>query len=77
MNRHNYTLEEIDAEVRRPVVQKLLELLRFRNTHPAFDGSFALKDCGENELVIRRENGDAWAELRADFANMTYDISCS
>ena len=77
VNRHNYTLEEIASEVRRPVVQKLLELLRFRNTHPAFGGSFALKDCGENELVIRRENGSAWAELRADFSRMTYEISCS
>ena len=26
---------------------------------------------------FRRENGDAWAELRADFTNMTYEISCS
>ena len=77
VNRHNYTLEEIDAEVQRPVVRKLLELLRFRNTHPAFNGSFAQKDCGENELVIRRECGDAWAELRADFVNMTYEIRCS
>ena len=77
VNRHNYTLEEIRKETERPVVQKLLDLLRFRNTHPAFDGSFRMEDCGENELVIRRENGAAWAQLRADFEKMTFEITCS
>ncbi len=77
VNRHNYTPEEIRKETGRPVVQKLLNLLRFRNTHPAFDGSFRMEDCGENELVIRRENGAAWAQLRADFEKMTFEITCS
>ena len=77
VNRHNYSLEEISEEMKRPVVQKLLELLRFRNTHPAFSGRCILKDAGESELVIRRESGQAWAELRADFSAMRYEISCS
>ena len=77
VNRHNYTLEEIAQEVKRPVVQKLLDLLRFRNTHPAFGGACILQDCGEHELVILRQNGDAWARLRADFEQAKYEISCS
>lgn len=77
VNRHNYTLEEIDREVRRPVVQKLLDMLRLRNTHPAFDGEFRLLPCGGHELVIRREHGDAWAMLRADFEKATWEITCS
>ena len=77
VNRHNYTMEEVRTETERPVVQALLNLLRFRNTHPAFDGTFRMEDCGENELVIRRENGAAWAQLRADFEKMTYEITCS
>lgn len=77
VNRHNYTLEEIAQEVKRPVVQKLLDLLRFRNTHPAFGDSCILQDCGEHELVILRQNGDAWARLRADFEQAKYEISCS
>ncbi|MCD5516938.1 sucrose phosphorylase, partial [Lactobacillus delbrueckii subsp. lactis] len=35
INRHYYSLEEIDQEVKRPVVAKLLKLLEFRNTEAA------------------------------------------
>jgi len=38
VNRHRYTPAEIDAELARPVVQALCRLVRFRNTHPAFEG---------------------------------------
>lgn len=43
INRHYYTKEEIDAEVKRPVVAELLRMMEFRNAHPAFDGTFELK----------------------------------
>lgn len=36
INRHYYSLEEIEKEVKRPVVQELLSLMKFRNEHPAF-----------------------------------------
>lgn len=39
INRHDYSLDEVDIALRRPVVQRLLNLVRLRNTHPAFDGS--------------------------------------
>ena len=32
INRHYYTLEEVDEEVERPVVRNLLKLMEFRNT---------------------------------------------
>ena len=38
VNRHYYTTAEIDADLARPVVHALCRLIRFRNTHPAFDG---------------------------------------
>ena len=40
INRHYYTAAEIDAALRRPMVQKQMELIRLRNTHPAFAGQF-------------------------------------
>ncbi len=40
INRHNYTTGEIEQEVRRPVVRSLIELIRFRNSHPAFEEIF-------------------------------------
>ena len=38
INRHKFTLEEAEANLERPVVRALLQLMRFRNTHPAFNG---------------------------------------
>ena len=40
INRHTFTPEEVDAALRRPVVVAVMEALRLRNTHPAFDGQF-------------------------------------
>lgn len=74
INRHYYTEEEIREQVSRPVVRKLLKLMKFRNTHPAFDGAFILKDSNEQSLRIRRENGAEYAELYADFKELRLRI---
>lgn len=74
INRHYYTLSEIDDEVRRPVVQKLIKLMEFRNEHPAFHGSFALESCGEEKLHIVRECNGERAELLADFNKKEFSI---
>ena len=67
INRHYYSLEEIDLEVSRPVVQQILKLMEFRNTYPAFDGSFEMKECTDNQIHIVRTSGEYRAELFADF----------
>ena len=77
INRHYYSLEEIDKEVNRSVVQKLLELMRFRNSHPAFDGEFSMENCDDETLVILRSNGEHFAKLVADFKNKKYTITHS
>ena len=79
INRHNYTLEEIRENLRRPVVAKQLEMLRFRNTHPAFAGNAVItaEQPDSRTLVLRWEDGGAFAELKADFGNISYEIRCS
>jgi sucrose 6(F)-phosphate phosphorylase len=47
INRHNYTMEEIDRAVEKPVVKRLLRLIRFRNEYPAFNGSFSVRQIDE------------------------------
>ena len=59
INRHYFTEEEIAEEVKRPVVEKLIRLMEFRNSFPAFDGSFAMKECEDGKLVIVREKATA------------------
>ena len=74
INRHYYTEEEITEEVKRPVVEKLIRLMEFRNSFPAFDGSFAMKECEDGKLVIVRESNGYTAELEADFAEKKFTI---
>lgn len=79
INRHYYSLEEVEQETKRPVVEKLLKLMEFRNTHPSFGGDynegFTLQACGENELIIERENGKEVSILHADFDTKSFTIS--
>lgn len=57
INRHNYSLEEIDAHIRKDVVQRLFRLIRFRNEHPAFNGEFQVLDTDDSiiRLCWRKE----------------------
>jgi sucrose phosphorylase len=52
INRHNYTLDEIAIEIKKPVVQRLLRLMEFRNTYPAFSGTFVIEDAPDDQLVL-------------------------
>ncbi len=77
INRHYYSLEEIAHEVERPVVKSLLDLMKFRNEHPAFDGDFILEDCDDSHLVILRIKDDNYARLKADFKTKKFEIEYS
>jgi sucrose phosphorylase len=77
INRHYYTSEEIHRIIQRPVVQSLFELIRFRNCHPAFNGSFNMPETRESEITMRWDNGINWAMLEVDFASGSYSISNS
>jgi sucrose phosphorylase len=64
VNRHHYTAAAVNDELRRPVVQALLGLIRFRNAHPAFDGVFDISASGSH-LQAAWTNGDQAARLIA------------
>ncbi len=76
INRHNFTLEEIDAAVKKPVVQKLLKLMRFRNDYNVFDGEFSAKLAGgEGSIRMTWVDGMLRASLDADFKTLTFRIT--
>ena len=56
INRHNYDLSEINTEIQKPVVQRLLKLMEFRNTYPAFNGNFKIEESPENRLILTWTN---------------------
>ena len=77
INRHYYTAGEIRAALERPVVQGLMELIRFRNQHAAFQGDFCLPPCSDRELVIEWSFGAEFARLEVDLAANSAVIACS
>lgn len=77
INRHSYTLEEIAAEVERPVVKTLLAMMRFRNHHAAFatDGEFICQTPTPQELIITRRSGGSEAVLYANLKEHSFRIT--
>ena len=78
INRHYYTLEEIEKEVERPVVKQLLSLLHFRNTSKAFDleGEIEILTPDESTIEIVRTSADQQTKARliANLATKEYTI---
>jgi sucrose phosphorylase len=53
INRHNFSIAEVEASLQKDVVQRLLKLIRFRNTYPAFHGEFTVLESGEQALSMQ------------------------
>ena len=77
INRHYYTARRIDKELQRPVVRALFDLIRFRNTHPAFAGDFSLLPCSDHEIAIEWRSNAHWARLNVDLKAMNAVIDAS
>ena len=78
INRHRYAPAEVDAAVARPVVAGLIGLIRFRNTHPAFQGGeFAVAAPSPGTLLLSWTRGNHWARLAVDLAKPLAEITCS
>ncbi len=77
INRHYYSSDEVLEALERPVVQKLCELIRLRNTHPAFRGSFSVDDSSDDELIMCWRAGAEFAELIVRFADKKHRLVVS
>ena len=77
INRHYYTEAELQRELTRPVVQSLLELLRIRNTHPAFQGAFTVVDSAADTLALVWTNDAESARLDVNLTEICASITCS
>ena len=74
INRHKYSTDEIDKELKRPVVQHILNLMTLRNTHPAFLGTFSQRKISDKVLILTWEYESSVLSLIADFENISYKI---
>jgi len=77
INRHYYKPAELDEQLQRPVVRSLFDLIRFRNSHPAFAGDFHLLPCDDQSIQIEWRRDAAWARLSVDFEIMSASVAHS
>jgi len=68
INRHDYASAEIQVALERPVVGRIVDLVRLRNTHPAFDGDLVVEADDDHAVRLRWRHGVDVITLDVDFA---------
>lgn len=76
INRTNLTMEQVETALKQDVVKKQLELLKFRNSFPAFsfESDMEVENCG-NTLKISWSKGLYETELNANLATYHFEIT--
>ena len=77
INRHYFSGDEIREALQRPVVARLVQLIRLRNELRAFSGEFSIGDCASHELVLRWDAGGSYAQLHVDLRDKRATIEYS
>ena len=77
INRPFVSTEEIACALERPVVRRLMALARFRNTHPAFSGTFHVQPSDDHELRVRWVDDMATLDATINVASCTFSIVTS
>ena len=77
INRHYYSRKEVEEELSRPIVKKLIELIRFRNSYPAFQGEFELEETSSEVLSMRWKTDSHQTTLQVNLVPMTFSLTYS
>jgi sucrose phosphorylase len=77
INRHYFDRAEVLERLHQPVVQDLLQLIRLRNSHPAFQGSFELVSDSDVELIMRWTQAEHHAQLFVNLKNLDARLGLS
>ena len=76
INRENFSIEEVEESLNKNVVKRLLELIRFRNKYPAFDGAFTIIESDQESINLRWENNQSiftlFVSLKSGKAKIDY-----
>jgi sucrose phosphorylase len=75
INRHYYQRAEIDAALACPMVQKQIELMRLRNTHPAFGGKVLVDVPTDHVIAITWALENHWIKLVVDLSGPSATIT--
>lgn len=74
INRTTLSLSDIEQGLKRKIVQDQLQLIKLRNTSPAFKGELTIHDCADNQLHLTWTNRQSSALLKADLQNYSFSI---
>ncbi|PUE38485.1 sucrose phosphorylase [Limnohabitans sp. Bal53] len=77
INRHYYSREEVLGDLNKPVVQRLIDLMRFRNAHLAFAGTFESAAPATHLLTLSWRHQTAYARLEVDLLDKSGRIIAS
>ncbi|MEF2967425.1 sucrose phosphorylase [Paenibacillus sp. M1] len=66
INRHNFSLDEIEQALGKSAVRRLLALIRFRNEYGAFNGEFRVLESASHEVRLEWTKGDLRCTLHID-----------
>lgn len=76
LNRRKYTPKQLEQDLNKPVVQALIRLIKFRNTHPAFNGEFSLLESSDDELKVSWCKENDHVKLLIDFPANKFILEC-
>jgi sucrose phosphorylase len=62
VNRHNYTVAELEEALKQPVTRAIIALARLRK-HNAFNGEFTYAQTGHNSMTLAWVNGEESVRL--------------
>lgn len=74
INRHYYSREEVLQAIQKPMVARLLDLIRLRNEHPAFNGVFRHSASADHALTLSWTAETDWIRLEVDLTNKQGEI---
>jgi sucrose phosphorylase len=77
INRTNLSIDDIDERLNWAIVKDQLEMIRLRNTSPAFKGEFEIELTQPHLLRMDWRQGDCQATLQADLKSLSFAIEHS
>lgn len=75
INRHDYPVAEIDEAIQRPLVQRVMRLIRLRKDHPAFGGAFTVSQPAPGALRMTWATASARATLLVGLGDGRAEVS--
>ena len=75
INRTTLTNSDIEQGLKQTIVKDQLELIRLRNTLPAFQGELTVSNTDEHRLLLTWKYQESAATLSADLRDCSFSIT--